>query len=96
MLCNASGRNYADEVFLDIICKIKYYHSCVKNTQAAVAQSVVRRIGSAEVTGSIPVSSFSFFVVLYFLHEFCKKIVHSTIYCGILIMFNYEIVYIIR
>ena len=38
--------------------KIQYYHSCVSNTQAAVAQSVVRRIGSAEVTGSIPVSSF--------------------------------------
>ena len=38
--------------------KIQYYHSCVSNTQAAVAQSVVRRIGSAEVTGPIPVSSF--------------------------------------
>ena len=28
-----------------------------KQKDAAVAQSVVRRIGSAEVTGSIPVSS---------------------------------------
>ncbi len=30
--------------------------------QAAVAQSVERRIGSAEVTGPIPVSSFSSFI----------------------------------
>ena len=30
-----------------------------KQKDAAVAQSVVRRIGSAEVTGPIPVSSFS-------------------------------------
>ena len=29
-----------------------------KQKDAAVAQSVVRRIGSAEVTGPIPVSSF--------------------------------------
>ena len=29
------------------------------HTDAAVAQSVERRIGSAEVTGPIPVSSFS-------------------------------------
>ena len=30
------------------------------HTDAAVAQSVERRIGSAEVTGSIPVTSFLF------------------------------------
>lgn len=29
-----------------------------KSEQAAIAQSVVRNIGSVEVTGSIPVSSF--------------------------------------
>ena len=29
--------------------------------QAGIAQSVVRRIGSAEVTGPIPVTSFSYF-----------------------------------
>ena len=31
---------------------------CEQHTRAAVAQSVERRIGSAEVTGPIPVSSF--------------------------------------
>ena len=31
---------------------------CEKQLRAAVAQSVERRIGSAEVTGPIPVSSF--------------------------------------
>lgn len=36
------------------------YNSVMQNNalQAAVAQSVERRIGSAEVTGPIPVSSF--------------------------------------
>ena len=54
-----------------------------------MAQSVERRIGSAEVTGSIPVSSFkkmkcltdaSFFVLL----KKCKKMVQYTIFRGIL------------
>ena len=40
--------NYTDTV-------IQY--SSVMKSQAAVAQSVERRIGSAEVTGPIPVSS---------------------------------------
>lgn len=31
--------------------------------QAGIAQSVVRRIGSAEVTGPIPVASFFIFVL---------------------------------
>ncbi len=35
-----------------------YYISRLKEPDAVVAQSVERRIGSAEVTGSIPVSSF--------------------------------------
>ncbi len=34
------------------------YDSIRELSHAVVAQSVVRRIGSAEVTGSIPVSSF--------------------------------------
>ena len=34
-------------------------YDCIRElSHADVAQSVVRRIGSAEVTGSIPVSSF--------------------------------------
>lgn len=44
------------------------------NTDAAIAQSVVRNIGSVEVTGSIPVSSLTrmsyiygiFFLSIYF------------------------------
>lgn len=35
-----------------------YYIFRLKEPDAVVAQSVERRIGSAEVTGSIPVSSF--------------------------------------
>ena len=35
------------------------YHSCPKGYDADVAQSVERRLGKAEVTGPIPVSSFS-------------------------------------
>ncbi len=34
-----------------------YFHTSRKMKQAAIAQSVVRNIGSVEVTGSIPVSS---------------------------------------
>ena len=33
------------------------YHLSVRQINADIAQSVVRRIGSAEVTGSIPVIS---------------------------------------
>ena len=33
------------------------FHSLIKHLYAAMAQSVERRIGSAEVTGPIPVSS---------------------------------------
>ena len=33
------------------------YHSLVNISLAAIAQSVVRRIGSAEVAGPIPASS---------------------------------------
>ena len=47
---------------LDMVIKIKYYLECEKMHMqvAAMAQSVERRIGSAEVTGSIPVSSLTF------------------------------------
>ncbi len=58
------------------------------NTQdAAVAQSVVRRIGSAEVTGPIPVSSSSrlwylpepfLFVSHFVLHFLLKILLFST------------------
>ncbi len=37
---------------------IEYSSLMQEASQAAVAQSVERRIGSAEVTGPIPVSSF--------------------------------------
>ena len=39
---------------------ISYFSDIAENCyeQAAIAQSVVRNIGSVEVTGSIPVSSF--------------------------------------
>ena len=47
-----------------------YSNTGVEKHNAAVAQSVERRIGSAEVTGPIPVSSF-----------FCaKKIINSRLY----------------
>ena len=55
-----------------------------------MAQSVERRIGSAEVTGSIPVSSFFNKVsydTLFFCRFFdkkCKKMVQNTIFRGIL------------
>ena len=38
--------------------------------QAAVAQSVERRLGKAEVTGSIPVSSFIFLPILLAFWDF--------------------------
>ena len=38
-----------------VLCR--YFHTSRKIKQAAIAQSVVRNIGSVEVTGSIPVSS---------------------------------------
>ena len=37
---------------------------------AAVAQSVERRLGKAEVTGSIPVSSFNFLPILLAFWDF--------------------------
>ncbi len=40
-------------------CLIRYLTVTATISYAAVAQSVERRIGSAEVTGPIPVSSFS-------------------------------------
>ena len=40
---------------------------------AAVAQSVERRIGSAEVTGPIPVSSFSNFLISLGLRDFIES-----------------------
>ena len=40
---------------------------------AAVAQSVERRIGSAEVTGPIPVSSFQKPLILLGLRDFAKS-----------------------
>lgn len=49
-----------------------YYCVC-ELSHAVVAQSVVRRIGSAEVTGSIPVSSFKeplIFQGFYFFTNF--------------------------
>ena len=47
-------------IFLDNMLFVQYSSTSVEatHTDAAVAQSVERRIGSAEVTGPIPVSSF--------------------------------------
>ena len=50
---------------------------------AAVAQSVERRLGKAEVTGSIPVSSFIFLPILkgfrMFRYQIVIKIVIKTV-----------------
>lgn len=35
-----------------------YYHCCISHMCAVVAQSVERRLGKAEVGGSIPLDSF--------------------------------------
>ena len=64
-----------------------------KQKDAAVAQSVVRRIGSAEVTGPIPVSSsagkerksliykgFRFFYSLLAIHSSCAIMI--TVWTG--------------
>ena len=60
----------------------------LRKHDAAVAQSVERRIGSAEVTGPIPVSSFVkalylqgfFFFMLHFvLHDFIEVSIHYII-----------------
>lgn len=45
-----------DKAILTVIQYISVMQN--ESSQAAVAQSVERRIGSAEVTGPIPVSSF--------------------------------------
>ena len=50
-----------------IICFVSAKHS-----NAAVAQSVERRIGSAEVTGPIPVSSFLKPLILLDLRDIIK------------------------
>lgn len=46
-----------------------------KQKDAAVAQSVVRRIGSAEVTGPIPVSSF---LKALYLQGFFLFVLHNS------------------
>lgn len=40
--------------------RVRGRHKAKRTKQAGIAQSVVRRIGSAEVTGPIPVTSFLF------------------------------------
>ena len=61
---------------------------CIK--QAGMSQSVERRIGSAEVTGSIPVTSFIkkgtshtkfLFSYLLFLGQFSPNPLQCIIYC---------------
>ena len=53
-----------------------------KYVNAAVAQSVERRLGKAEVTGSIPVNSFIFLPILkgfrMFRYQIVVKIVIKT------------------
>ena len=57
-----------------------------------MAQSVERRIGSAEVTGSIPVTSFLFLLKnsenSVKNHKKAKKLLQPSIYCVILPLYN--------
>lgn len=65
-------KNYKNflHFMLDKRTILLYSNTGVEKHNAAVAQSVERRIGSAEVTGPIPVSSF-----------FCaQKIINSRLY----------------
>ena len=68
------------------------------HTDAAVAQSVERRIGSAEVTGPIPVSSsarkerkpliykgFRFFYSLLAIHSSCAIMIRFAIFCAMVL-----------
>ena len=54
-----TGGCHKDKEKLKIVLTKSGYHGTISKVhqQAAIAQSVVRNIGSVEVTGSIPVSS---------------------------------------
>ena len=48
---------------LTLVCPYdKFSRFSLERANAGIAQSVVRRIGSAEVTGPIPVTSFFYYI----------------------------------
>ncbi len=71
---------------IDSMESVCYYSVC-ELSHAVVAQSVVRRIGSAEVTGSIPVSSlkkplFMQGLLFFWDREYLRAVDDSTALLG--------------